>query len=182
MCDKVVPVAEGVLTAEYPVLVNFLNDIGQGSTTNGLAAESAYKAFEAAVENYKTGTVITDVESGLNTFLAVWNVIPIPEGAQQIGDVIVAATEGVLGLLGGNSIPATPSPTPDEIKAHQAAYISHGTSAVEKASPGIKITRLDRVKVFTIGAESVGRDKFHQMLEHAVVASDPKYAHLVTLG
>src|SRR5271156_5973130 len=47
MCDKIIPVAEGVLTAEYPVMVALLDDIGQGTTPNGIAAESAYKAFEA---------------------------------------------------------------------------------------------------------------------------------------
>jgi acyl transferase domain-containing protein len=183
MCDKVIPVAEGVLTDEYPVLVTFLGDIGQGDTPNGIAAENAYKAFEVGVENFQTGTTITEVEGALNAFLGVWNAIPIPVGAQSIGDVIIAAVEGVLGLLGGSSVPVpTPpavAPTADEIKAHQAAYISHATAAIQKVSPDIKITRLDRVKVFTEGGEHVGRDKFREMLKTAVAKSDPKYAHLV---
>jgi hypothetical protein len=182
MCDKVIPVAGGVLTAEYPVMVTFLDDIGQGSTPNGLAAEAAYKAFEAGVANFQTGTPITDVESALNAFLAVWNVIPIPAGAQQIGDVIVAAVEGVLGLLGGSSVPVAvppaPAPTADEVKAHQAAYISHATAAVQRVSPDIKITRMDRLKVFTEGGTHVGHDKFKDLLAHAVAKSDPKFASL----
>jgi len=114
--------------------------------------------------------------------VTVWNVIPVPEDAKDIGDVIVAATEGVLGLLGGSSVPVPVPPataaTADEIKAHQAAYISHATEAVQKVSPDMKITRLDRIKVFTEGGENVGRDKFKAMLAHAVAKSDPKYASL----
>ena len=113
----------------------------------------------------------------LLTLSLPWNVIPIPVEAQAIGDVIVAAVEGVLGLLGGSSVPAG-TPTADEIKAHQAAYISHATVAVHTAAPGIKITRVDRIKVFTLGGEHVGRDKFKEMLAQAVAKSDPKYANL----
>jgi hypothetical protein len=181
MCDKVVSVATGVMTAEYPVFVDFLTDIGQATTPDGVAAIAAYKAFEGAVQNYQTGTAITEVESALTAFLAVWNVIPVPTEAVELGDVIVAALEGVLGLLGGSSVPVSTPTTPvtaDAIKAHQAAYISHGTAAVTAAAPHVKITRMDRVKVFTEGGEHVGKDKFKEMLEPVVAKAGAKFANL----
>jgi hypothetical protein len=185
MCKQVQSVAEGVLTAEEPVFLTLLTDIGQSTTTNGEAAIAAYKAFETAVENFQVGSTITEVESALNAFLAVWNVIPIPADAQALGDVVVAAVEGVLGLLGGNSTPA-PAPdgtaaTPEEVQAHQAAYISHASAEIQAKVPWVKVTRTDRMKVLIEGGKHVGATKFKQAWEPAQTkaeAVNPKYANL----
>lgn len=180
MCDKVKSVASGVLTAEYPVLVTFLEDIGQENTTEGQSALAAYKALEVAVTNFQVGSTITDVESGLTAFLAVFDVLPIPDDAKEMAGVFVAAVEGILGLLGGSSSPS-PSATPDEIKAHQAAYISHASVEVQAKAPWLKVTRLDRAKVFVEGGEHVGAVKFKEAWDPAqarAAAVNAKYENL----
>lgn len=180
MCAKVKSVASGVLTAEYPVLVTFLEDVGQDSTADGQAALSAYKALEAAMTNYQIGSTITDVESGLTAFLAVFNVIPVPEDAKEMAGVFVAAVEGILGLLGGSSVPSA-SATPDEIKAHQAAYVSHASAEVQSKAPWVKVTRLDRARVFAEGGEHVGAAKFKEAFNPAqerAAAANSKYMNL----
>lgn len=180
MCSQVQSVAKGVLTAEYPVFTLFLADIGQASTPNGIAAIAAYKALEAAVANFQTGSTITEVESALTAFLSVWNVIPIPAQAQELGDVIIAAVEGILGLLGGSSVPAG-TPTADEIKAHQATYISHASAEVQAKAPWLKVTRMDRAKVFVEGGEHVGAVKFKEAWDPAqerAAAVNAKYENL----
>jgi hypothetical protein len=69
--------------------------------------QSTFSALETAVQAWKPGTVIADVEQAVNAFVANMALIPVLGAYQPLVALIVATAEGIITLLIPNPAPQT---------------------------------------------------------------------------
>jgi hypothetical protein len=82
--------------------------------------EASFQALETAVQNWKPGAVVSEIEQAVNVFVANMNLIPVLAEYQPLVALIVATAEGLLALL----IPAPAGGTTTTTFAHAAPGVA----------------------------------------------------------
>lgn len=76
------------------------------SATIATQIESSFAALETAVQGWKPGTAVTDIEQVVNAFVANMALIPVLGAYQPLVALIVATAEGIITLLVPNATAA----------------------------------------------------------------------------
>jgi hypothetical protein len=145
MCKNATATAASLMAAIEPTVVNLLTELNLATTPDGIAAITAFNAAQKALASWVPGTSAQTVIEAINAFTAVFNVLPIPADAKDFEDTISAAIVIVVGILTGNSPPATPpvtmivtAPTEEIQAAHAHEVMDATTEQAMKIKPSFK--------------------------------------------
>jgi hypothetical protein len=126
----VMPLLEGCPLSQSQ-LAQLVAEVGTGlagvlpyikSVSASLAGQiqASFSALEAAVQAWKPGTAIADVEQAVNAFVANMALIPGLGAYQPLVALIVATAEGIITLVVPNAAPAAMRVGLTSIKAQNA--------------------------------------------------------------
>jgi hypothetical protein len=171
MCKNATNTAASLMAAIEPDLVNLLNLLNVSKTPDGAAAINAFNAAQAALAAWTPGTTAQTVVEALNAFTAVFDVLPIPEDAKALANVIDAGIVTIIAVITANSpapAPAAGSTAGEEHQAlHALSVAEDATAKVSKLVPGFKRSHFH-------GAAH----QYKQAWNGAVTKAGPKYAQL----
>jgi hypothetical protein len=104
------PALEGCPAVTQSQLAELIGEVGAGlaeilpylKTVSSSAAATIYQAFQAletAVQNWKPGGVVSEIEQAVNAFVSAMSLVPVLAEYQPLVALIVATVEGLLTLL-----------------------------------------------------------------------------------
>jgi hypothetical protein len=173
MCKAAQATLADLMSSIEPTLVNLLTILGIASSPNGQAAIAAYNTALMAVENWVPGTSAEDAIQVINAFTAIFNVLPIPDDAKTLADVISAGIVVVISVLTGNS-PAAPTP------AAQKAVTDDAIAKVQVLVPGYKESLWDKARA-ALGDHTIAAKEYHSAWKKTATtaaAVNPAYSVL----
>lgn len=173
MCTNATKTAASLMSAIEPTVINLLTLLGISTSTEGVAAIDAFNAAQKALAAWTPGTAAQTVIEAINAFVQVFDVLPIPEDAKALANIISAGIVTVIGVVTANSpapapaVPANSASAEETTLLHQAAVIHETTVKVNELVPGFKRA------IFTAPSH-----QYNNAWRKGVEASDAKYAVL----
>jgi len=137
MCQNAVKNVAALLAAEEPSLKAVLAATGQTSTPLGVSILASYNAALTSLQGWTPGTPAQDVLQAVTDFQELFDTLPLPPNLELFGNLILGATEAVLGILVGNSPAPTPVVDPGNppLVAHENTQAAHeAQTAIETAA------------------------------------------------
>lgn len=176
MCKNATSTAASLLGAIEPTLKSLLAITGQATTPDGIAAINAFDAAKTALAAWVPGTTSQTVVQALEAFSSVFNVLPIPEDAKILENIILAGVIAVLGVVKANSpAPMVAPPVPDgESASTEETQALHSLSIAQDTTE--KVSKL--VPEFKRSHFHSPKSQYESMWNKGVEKAGPKYASL----
>jgi hypothetical protein len=139
MCTNAEQQVGNLLVQEEPMVVNLLTELNIVNTPAGKAFIGEFDLAATDVQNWKSGTVATDVIEAVQDADAAFNTlsesIPVPPLYTGLANIIAAGLTVALSFVSGNSQP--PGTTPGTVAA-PSVMASHHKVTLETALATVK--------------------------------------------